>query len=121
ASSAAPQEVSQSRRNYKAGCWHGVFGEHVRSFPNIFGLTGATARDRLAWSRPDRAASCCSGASAEAVPFPRIAGRSTSLLRFSRRRESNEVGYEGERATRDRGPAAVACGGDAEPPRRRSR
>src|SRR6516164_3672478 len=38
--SAAPQEVSQSRPNYKAGCWHGVFGEHVRSFPNIFGLTG---------------------------------------------------------------------------------
>jgi hypothetical protein len=34
---------SQSRRNYKVGCWHGVFGEHVRSFPNISGLTGATA------------------------------------------------------------------------------
>jgi hypothetical protein len=33
----------QSRRNYKVGCWHGVFGEHVRSFPNISGLTGATA------------------------------------------------------------------------------
>src|SRR5262249_7107175 len=30
------------------------------------------ARDRLAWSRPDRPASCCSGASAEPVPFPSI-------------------------------------------------
>src|SRR5262245_62239176 len=30
--SAAPQEVSQSRRNYKAGCWYGVFGGPVRSF-----------------------------------------------------------------------------------------
>ena len=99
--SAAPQEGSQSRRNYKAGCWQGVFREHVRSLPNISGLTGATAGKGAPspWSRPDRAASCCSasccsGASAEAVPFPRIAGRSTSLLRFSRRRESNEVGYE---------------------------
>ena len=34
----------------------------------------------VSWSRPDRAASCCSGASAEAVPFPDIGGRSTSLL-----------------------------------------
>src|SRR6516162_3033675 len=41
--SAAPQEGSQSRRNYKAGCWQGVFREHVRSLPNISGLTGATA------------------------------------------------------------------------------
>jgi len=32
--------------------------------------------------------------SAEAVPFPGIAGRSTSLLRFLRRKESNEIGYE---------------------------
>jgi hypothetical protein len=32
---------SQSRRNYKVGCWHEVFGERVRiPFPNIFGLTG---------------------------------------------------------------------------------
>jgi len=31
---------SQSRRNYKAGCWQGVFREHIRSLPNISGLTG---------------------------------------------------------------------------------
>src|SRR5215472_16870571 len=50
----------------------GYFGEHVRSLPNISGLTGATAGKGAPspWSRPDRAASCCSGASAEAVPFP---------------------------------------------------
>ena len=92
--SAAPQEVSQSRRNYKAGCWHGVFGEHVRSFPDIFGLTGrlrATVSLGRAPTAPRLAAlvhqrkPCHSRA---------IAGRSTSLLRFSRRRESNEVGYE---------------------------
>jgi hypothetical protein len=41
-----------------------------------------------------RAAARLSGASAEAVPFPGIAGRSTSLLRFLRRKESNEIGYE---------------------------
>src|SRR6516164_9090749 len=94
--SAAPQEGSQSRRNYKAGCWQGVFREHVRSLPNISGLTGETAGKGAPtpWSRPDRAASCCSGASAEAVPFPGIAGRFTSLLRFLRRKESNEIGYE---------------------------
>ena len=87
---------SQSRRNYKAGCWQGVFREHVRSLPNISGLTGATAGKGAPspWSRPDRATSCCSGASAEAVPFPGIAGRFTSLLRFLRRKESNEIGYE---------------------------
>jgi hypothetical protein len=62
---------------------HGVFGEHVRSLPNISGLTGATGGKGAPspWSRPDRAASCCSSASAEAVPFAGIAGRSTSLLR----------------------------------------
>ena len=54
--SAAPQEVSQSRRNYKAGCWHGVFGEHVRSFPDIFGLTGGDCArpSRLVAPRPRR-------------------------------------------------------------------
>jgi len=30
----------------------------------------------------------------QAVQFPGIAGRSTSLLRSSRRKESNEVGHE---------------------------
>src|SRR6516225_7139344 len=80
----------------RLGCWQGVVREHVRSLPNISGLTGATAGKGAPspWSRPDRAASFCSGASAEAVPFPGIAGRSTSLLRFIRRKESNEVGYE---------------------------
>src|SRR6516225_7569958 len=42
---------SQSRRNYKAGCWQGVFREHVRSLPNISGLTGATAGKGVA-ARP---------------------------------------------------------------------
>src|SRR6516162_6823505 len=61
--------------------YFGSMSDHFRTFLDC-------------WSRPDRAASCCSGASAEPVPFPGIAGRSTSLLRFSRRKESNEVGYE---------------------------
>jgi hypothetical protein len=50
---------SQSRRNCKVGCWDGVFGEHVRSFPNISGLMGATAGkgarpSRLVAPRPRR-------------------------------------------------------------------
>jgi len=55
--SAAPQEGSQSRRNYKAGCWQGVFREHVRSLPNISGLTGDCGEgraDSLVAARPRR-------------------------------------------------------------------
>src|SRR5262249_33999864 len=47
------------------------------------------ARDRLAWSRPDRAR--CSGASAEARPVPSLALRSTPLHRFSRCQELAET------------------------------
>ena len=55
-------------------------------------VTGATAGK----GAPSRRGPTAPRLAAEAAPFPGIAGRSTSLssLRFSRRKESNEVGYE---------------------------
>src|SRR6516164_4638148 len=73
-----------------------VFGEHLRSFPNISGLTGGECgegRATVSLGRAPPRRVCCSGVSAAAMPFPSIGGRSTSLLRFSRRKESNEVGH----------------------------
>jgi hypothetical protein len=58
--------------------------------PNTSGLTGATAGKGAPSSRGPTAPRLA----AEAAPFPGIAGRSTSLLRFSKRKESNEAGYE---------------------------
>jgi hypothetical protein len=53
-----------------------VFGEQVRTISEHFWIDGAKCGEGratiLLWSRPDRAASCCSGASAEAAPFPSI-------------------------------------------------
>jgi hypothetical protein len=141
------------------------------------------ARDRLAWSRPDRAACnrgkgrcrcrvlpsiqtpssypCAQAGLSRVEPASDVAmtsiayalkannigscattknrsesrrhGRDHSKTRTfyarkrlaescSRRKESNEVGHEQEKETpRDRGPAAVACRGDAKPPRHPTR
>jgi hypothetical protein len=95
--SAAPQDVAFAAQ-LQAWMLTRVFGEHVRTISEHFWIDGGAkcgeGATTLLWSRPDRAASCCSGGSAEAVPFPSIAGRSTPLLRFSRRKESDEVGHE---------------------------
>jgi hypothetical protein len=81
---AAPQEVAVAAQlqgwmlawGIRGACQ--IISEH---FCIDGGRLRGRARDRLAWSCPDRAASCCSGASAEAVPFSGIGGRSISLLK----------------------------------------
>ena len=95
--SATPQEVAVAAQLQGWMLAWAVFGEHLRSFPNISGLTGGECgegRATVSLGRAPPRRVCCSGVSAAAMPFPSIGGRSTSLLRFSRRKESNEVGHE---------------------------
>jgi hypothetical protein len=93
--SAAPQEVAVAAQLQGWMLAWGISGA-CQITSEHFWIDGGDCGEGRAVSlvAADRATSCCSGASAEAVPFPGIAGRSTSLLRFSRRKESNEVGYE---------------------------
>src|SRR6516165_4166346 len=86
---------SQSRRNYKVGCWHGVFGEHVRSFPNISELTGGDCGEGRATVSLSRAPTAPRLAALVHQRKPRRPRASAGDSRpFSRRKESNEVGHE---------------------------
>jgi hypothetical protein len=84
--SAAPQEVAVAAQLQGWMLAWGISGA-CQITSEYFWIDGGDCGE-------GRAATRLSGASAEAVPFPGIAGRSTSLLRFLRRKESNEIGYE---------------------------
>jgi hypothetical protein len=91
----ALRKRSQSRRNYKVGCWHGVFGEHVRSFPNISELTGGDCGEGRATVSLSRAPTAPRLAALVHQRKPRRPRASAGDPRpFSRRKESNEVGHE---------------------------
>jgi hypothetical protein len=93
--SAAPQEVAVAAQLQGWMLAWGISGACQITSEHFWTDGGDCGEGRaVSLVAADRATSCCSGASAEAVPFPGIAGRPTSLLRFSRRKESNEVGYE---------------------------
>ena len=91
--SAAPQEVAVAAQS-QGWMLAWVFGEHVRSFPNVSALTGGDCGEGCATVSLCRAPTAPRLAALmhQAVQFPGIAGRCTSLLRSSRRKESKEVG-----------------------------